>query len=114
MRISDWSSDVCSSDLLTLVGAGLADDLIVLRRGLDERVALLVRDQRRGDADRAAGVEDVDNRPLIGGRDLDRGMDAAGGGSPDEGDRRSAVSGRRVAVSVELGGRRVLKTKTKD
>src|SRR3546814_7321658 len=36
MRISDWSSDVCSSDLLALVaaGRGLAGLREVLRRGV--------------------------------------------------------------------------------
>src|SRR3546814_9559986 len=37
MRLSDWSSDVCSSDLLTLVGKSLYRELSVVRHfgGLD-------------------------------------------------------------------------------
>src|SRR3546814_4367082 len=38
MRISDWSSDVCSSDLAT--GPGVVGDLVVIDGG-DERVALV-------------------------------------------------------------------------
>src|SRR3546814_4275934 len=38
MRISDWSSDVCSSDLLQVVGAGLAQ----LRAGVAVREATQV------------------------------------------------------------------------
>ena len=40
----------------------------------DEIVADRVADQRRRDADRAAGVEHVDHRPVIGRRDAQRGV----------------------------------------
>src|SRR3546814_9805979 len=32
MRISDWSSDVCSSDLAVAAGAGMINDVYALRR----------------------------------------------------------------------------------
>src|SRR3546814_3070672 len=61
MRISDWSSDVCSSDLLT--------DLAVLGRDarrVDDRAALAVRHRverqhaRRRLGDAAEGADEVD------------------------------------------------------
>src|SRR3546814_13097366 len=42
MRISDWSSDVCSSDLRVLVGHNIAFDLAILRHEA-ERVRLAFR-----------------------------------------------------------------------
>src|SRR3546814_13562400 len=49
MRISDWSSDVCSSDLLDGVVAGLGMALATVRRGL-------VVGQRRGAVGRGVGL----------------------------------------------------------
>src|SRR3546814_4446289 len=53
MRISDWSSDVCSSDLpasaLALVGAGLADRLDVQAVELETRAVALHARQSRVD-----------------------------------------------------------------
>src|SRR3546814_9761779 len=48
MRISDWSSDVCSSDLVVLVGGRCADQLTV-EKDLDQVVARAVAE---GDARR--------------------------------------------------------------
>src|SRR3546814_5028794 len=43
MRISDWSSDVCSSDLALESGSGLGGQMIVERdRGCDRRLVILV------------------------------------------------------------------------
>src|SRR3546814_13578389 len=99
MRISDWSSDVCSSDLLAdhgdgLAGADVEGDVV------DHRLPLA------GDAERGGEVGDAQDR---------RGARHGGGGggahdSPLR-DRTSVVEGTSVAVRVELGGRRHL-TKT--
>src|SRR3546814_18509514 len=87
MRISDWISDVCSSDLRKLHGRA--------RRPL--------RPVRR-DAPR------LDHRIYPGGG---RGARAAPGGGRacprHGGDRKSAVLGKSVSVSVDLGGRRIIK-----
>src|SRR3546814_2112858 len=89
MRISDWSSDVCSSDLL--------------RR--THRPAR--RRPRR--AARVAG-------PCVpAARRLDRG--AVRPRPPDDHrprarlDRKSVVSGKSVSVRVDIGGRRIIKKK---
>src|SRR3546814_3656008 len=48
VRISDWSSDVCSSDLAAAAGAA----------GREERLALLEQDRRRHRADRPLAGRD--------------------------------------------------------
>src|SRR3546814_19585932 len=92
-RISDWSSDVCSSDLIVRL---VADDLCVFG-GVQvehERVFVVV-------------VIVVDALGNFGG-----------GGAGDQiwhfqtsGDRMSVVLGKGVSVSVDLGGRRIIKKK---
>src|SRR3546814_13354383 len=101
MRISDWSLDVCSSDL---VGIGLADlhgeSLIKSSRPGTEIAAYFVR--RTGPAGRAqrrapcpAACRRVASPPC-----LRRGTD-----------RKSGVSGRSGAVRGDPGGRRSLEKK---
>src|SRR3546814_15894143 len=92
MRISDWSSDVCSSDLLGQPG----------RRGPGTPVRLRARSRR------AAGWRRLQTRPGRG----------AGGGAVHldrsgrrEQDRKSVVEGKGVSVRVDLGGRRIIKKK---
>src|SRR3546814_17676063 len=90
MRISDWSSDVCSSDLLdgqTLLGHLLA-----------------AGDQNVPELPEALGVQDAVHgvhRAAVG---LE--LDAV---HPQ--DRKSVVSGKSVSVRVDLGGRRIIKKK---
>src|SRR3546814_17273958 len=78
MRISDWSSDVCSSDLLARTAPHLAR-------------------YRTGDADQISFRRVPAH--LFRGRGF-RGPD-----------RKSVVSGKSVSVRVDLGGRRLIKTK---
>src|SRR3546814_17687761 len=91
MRISDWSSDVCSSDLQRVVRHGL-------------------RAQRGVLAGRGAG-----GRPLrrLAGRGLFRRVDVQPGDRRQQGDRKSVVEGKSVSVRVDLGGRRIIKKKKK-
>src|SRR3546814_20743029 len=111
MRISDWSSDVCSSDL--------ADQ----RRALDRGGHLAVLDQvglrgrehelAAGDVDLAAAEIDGVEAALHRGDDLIRLAVAAqhvGVGHARQ-DRKSVVSGKSVYVRVDLGGRRFITKK---
>src|SRR3546814_13770635 len=85
MRISDWSSDVCSSDLLA--GGGQRQD---------DRYRPFVGDQVERAADHAGT-----NPPAIGRQvvaEINR-------------DRKSVVEGTSVSVRVDLGGRRIIKKK---
>src|SRR3546814_20351078 len=87
MRISDWSSDVCSSDLGPRPGA---------RGGGHCRARRLERAGRRPRYRRHRHPQ----------RFRDRLRQFRRRGEPD---RKSVVEGKSVSVSVELGGRRILK-----
>src|SRR3546814_14557889 len=91
MRISDWSSDVCSSDLQSRAVAHQA-----FERFLHQPLALGV--ERRG-----RFVEQQDRR-ITQQRARDRDPLAL----PD---RKSVEEGKSVSVRVDLGGRRILKKK---
>src|SRR3546814_5509959 len=88
MRISDWSSDVCSSDLL--------------RRGAD------VERLRRAERAIFAKAVPGDIIALFRQRKTALPLHHAQGRQRD---RKSVVSGRSVSVRVDLGGRRILKKK---
>src|SRR3546814_16145530 len=99
MRISDWSSDVCSSDL---VDAHLEEDVggtaaLGLREELNEHRA-------------------PDPVPPVPGVDRDR-LDVALVADDAQAriaeDRKSVVEGKSVAGRVDHGGRRNIKKKNK-
>src|SRR3546814_13637395 len=97
MRISDWSSDVCSSDLAAphIGGVETAHQIGGAFAGGEALVEVL-------------GVEEV----------IDENEGVARIGARVEPDRRSRQIGRascrgqRVSVRVDLGGRRIIKKKT--
>src|SRR3546814_18909779 len=99
MRISDWSSDVCSSDLLSLI----EDEL--KKRGVDYAILTgQTRDRRTPVKEFQSGKSQIF---LIS-------LKAGGVGlNLTEADRKSVVWGKRVSVSVDLGGRRIIKKKKK-
>src|SRR3546814_16839831 len=103
MRISDWSSDVCSSDLAT-------ESHGVLR--FDEEL-----DRSRGPVqrkfDERAQLEQ--GRRLLFGSIVEPGQlvechlaDHSDAGGRD---RKHVVSGKSVSVRVDFGGRRIIKKK---
>src|SRR3546814_12200826 len=105
MRISDWSSDVCSSDLLNATDTQLAAlqaramDLRTKLSGLEGRIVAAPEVEREYQAvtrDLASARAKYDEM-------LKRQMDAE--------DRKSVVWGKSVSVSVELGGGRIIKKK---
>src|SRR3546814_15771116 len=100
MRISDWSSDVCSSDLLA-VELGVAEEagtgaVLTVLRGFALAVEVLVTHPAG-----AAGDVEGDHDPVADG-DL------------GDLDRKSVVEGKSVSVRVDLGGRRIIKKKKKN
>src|SRR3546814_16644780 len=101
MRISDWSSDVCSSDLRSISGA--------CRSGSREPPARPVPQPDKFGAD----WEVFDSLRLRGtygtGFRIPNVPELFGGVA--EGDRKRVVSGKSVSVSVDLGGRRIIKKK---
>src|SRR3546814_16434218 len=103
MRISDWSSDVCSSDLAVAGarGGGRNPDAggrNALHRGSDRRA-------RRN----PAPVEQYDARRTAGQPARGRDRPAAIGAAQD---RKSVVLGNSFSVRVDLGGRRFFNKQT--
>src|SRR3546814_11612417 len=98
MRISDWSSDVCSSDLHPPRRA----------QGTDPSTSLCPAPGAHRTRGAPPGVA---GRPVLG---HDRGTDDPGAGAsarPFQGRpaRKSVVEGKSVSVRVELVGRRIIK-----
>src|SRR3546814_13488106 len=91
MRISDWSSDVCSSDLLLVMRLDLVGEKTHDR--VAEQLQFFVAHHP------ASGL-----LQKFVARELSR----ARSGS----DRKSAVLGKSVSVRVDHGGRRIIKQKT--
>src|SRR3546814_15481899 len=121
MRISDWSSDVCSSDLMSRVEA---DRVIVDRMNNDRASPGDLRGGRTA-AERIGKQIGAKAEPLEVGSD----------GQPSDQqqrhlvrhalsqlcvgqrrallqDRKSVVSGKSVSVRVDLGGSRIINKKT--
>src|SRR3546814_15050562 len=111
MRISDWSSDVCSSDLLDLDRFGIEDiarDRAEVADAVDEDA---VRRVEAAHTDRIAARR-IPVLTRIEGADAGAVAQHLGQRRRDlfvEQDRKSVVSETRVSVRVDLGGRLVIK-----
>src|SRR3546814_12461463 len=111
MRISDWSADVCSSDLSALNR---------LHGGFDiDHHALLQPARRMGtdshDFQLTIGGHLTHQRHHLGGADVqaDDHLAALHARHVFHQDRKSVVKGKSVSVRVDLGGPRSIKKKTK-
>src|SRR3546814_19496622 len=114
MRISDWSSDVCSSDLMRL--PELSAQLPVVRledagmaRQMAEYVLHGIVQASRQFSDYAALQQAGQWRQLPPIRYADWPVGIMGLGAID---RKSVVKGKSVSVRVDLGGRRIIKKQT--
>src|SRR3546814_13602343 len=102
MRISDWSSDVCSSDLgATDAAAAALSAAGILARVKGKILWCLTQSDLFAPALALAGL-DPDRVIYVEARDETSLLR----------DRKSVVSGKGVSVRVDLGGRRIIK-KTK-
>src|SRR3546814_11290633 len=99
MRISDWSSDVCSSDLTS--SAWPRASCASTGRRDEGRAACGAHRPRAGAPSPRRPVRRHPGRALA---EVDAAVRA---------DRKSVVSGKSVSVRVDLGGRRIIKQKTK-
>src|SRR3546814_15501341 len=109
MRISDWSSDVCSSDLLTLTGAVTYLDTRIREYTGYDGVPTIV-DFAGSDlpfAPRWNYSVDANFGPPIGAN----GKAILGSTVHGQSDRKSVVEGKSVSVSVDHGVRRIIKKK---
>src|SRR3546814_17575809 len=92
MRISDWSSDVCSSDLsLADLKTALGDTTPVEAEAAPREPKIDAQGRSYGTGRRKNAIARVWIKP---GRD-----------------RTSVVEGKSVSVRVDLGGRRIIKKK---
>src|SRR3546814_11946661 len=110
MRISDWSSDVCSSDLLTRSGCHGREPFLDAEQSAFMMLLLGKPAQRVFDNDDGA----IDDQTEVQGAEAHQiGRDASTH-HPEAGqqDRKSVVAGKSVSVRYGLGGPRILK-KTK-
>src|SRR3546814_19935288 len=102
MRISDWSSDVCSSDLCLGYGASINGtqclDTSLPGLHIDLFHTLCCPDQPQKSFRLAQGVASFHQFQPRGCFVIDR---------------KSVVSGKSVSVRVDLGGRRIIKKKKK-
>src|SRR3546814_13330099 len=100
MRISDWSSDVCSSDLLVLVL-----EIFDYEPELELHLRLQREVRRRG------FVTSLELEPVGGAAAIEAdGQQHERGVARDvRGDRQSVGEGKSVAVRGDLGGRSVIK-----
>src|SRR3546814_12398007 len=101
MRIRDWSSDVCSSDLARCSQSGTdfpssSSSLLLAGSQPDENSQCHYgHDRRQGDKRHETQSFDDGVSPSLGSRC-----------APD---RKSGVKGKSVSVRVDLGGRRIIK-----
>src|SRR3546814_19608925 len=103
MRISDWSSDVCSSDLPHRIQGG---------RHFETSIPGQIEFMRAAEAAGASWV--ILQPPPIKGipeRELVRFFGAVAERAQVPVDRKSGGSGKSVSVRLDLGGRRILKKK---
>src|SRR3546814_21194951 len=110
MRISDWSSDVCSSDL---AGDHTADHRVG-PRGVGVALGQAQGAGHHGvvgGGERKGGQSHFSLFPF-GCREPWGKSDSDPFFFPFPADRKSGVSGKRVSVGVDLGGRRSSKKKT--
>src|SRR3546814_12364335 len=104
MRISDWSSDVCSSDLLeNLKELVTALEEYETLGGFLEHISLVM--ENADDPNEAK----VSLMTLHAAKGLEFDVVFLPGWA--EGDRKSVVSGTSVSVRVDHGGRRLIKIK---
>src|SRR3546814_15310255 len=105
MRISDWSSDVCSSDLLDIADLNRHDVLLDIafgavkeaRNGVDPVERLVRRRAAKLFRQHAVIPTMIDRIKILI--------------LPDKPDRKSVVEGKSVSVRVDLGGRSIIKKK---
>src|SRR3546814_13920863 len=107
MRISDWSSDVCSSDLGRSGWSRRGPPSGVPRQGQAGRAAREDAPTEEGALECVVAVHAAATEP----GDLAGGVQALDRSPVRAEDRKSVGEGRSVAVSVDPGVRRIMKQK---
>src|SRR3546814_15118975 len=115
MRISDWSSGVCSSDLVDFITMGQYLQPTPKHADVEEFVTPAAFNAY-GSIARAKGFLQVASSPLTrssyhAGEDFAQMRAARAAKLAKVRDRKSAVQGKSVSVRVDLGGRGIIKKK---
>src|SRR3546814_19448464 len=108
MRISDWSSDVCSSDLRGPKARKVHRGRKAIPDRRATRVRRVPRDRRATPARKVPRV-----RRATPGRKAPKARRAIPARQAPK-DRQSVVKGTSVSVRVDLGGRRIITQKNKN
>src|SRR3546814_14114125 len=113
MRISDWSSDVCSSDLEVPGDAVFAEDLVDAAIFTDALQKAALRDRKLLCHGRACWLLLTNNTLQFVSRRVQRFFRsrACRRSSDHSGERKRAALGKRVTDSVDLGSRRSINKK---
>src|SRR3546814_14835097 len=113
MRISDWSSDVCSSDLTSRISLPQPPSSFALffapRFAMEISVLDCFDDNEGLRPGMVVGQRQMDMRAVSRRGHLREPFGRSAG--QRERDRKSAVSGKSVSVRVDLGGPRIIKKK---
>src|SRR3546814_21135179 len=102
MRISDWSSDVCSSDLANTWGYGAMTNSFNDIRNAKTLIIM---------GGYPAEAHPVSLQHLLEGKELNKANFIVIDPRFTRPDRKSVVTGRRVSVRVDLGGSLLIKNK---
>src|SRR3546814_15668003 len=111
MRISDWSSDVCSSDLAEHLTAAAGKQLFAIQRRRSRHRSVPIRERANYVSSavkprrRSATARPRAGRVLIRIKHARTHPFTLRSLRPD---RKTVVSGKRVSVRVDLGGRRII------
>src|SRR3546814_17060752 len=109
MRISDWSSDVCSSDLIKRQLSQYIQQPIVsvivnnFAGTFSQQVRIVGATERPASLPYRANMTLLDEMISVGG------LSEYAAGNKDSLERKSVVQGKSVSVRVDLGGRRIFK-----
>src|SRR3546814_15981996 len=109
MRISDWSSDVCSSDLRN---EHITHGKLPVERSEQHGTGSRAYGWRRNGGRSVATASPAMMRPEGAGADISRPM-ASNANHAWNSERKGVVEGKSVSVRVDLGGRRIIKQKKK-
>src|SRR3546814_13866935 len=107
MRISDWSSDVCSSDLDVAMSAEQGEAYQKLASSLTQQLKEALRK-------RDTTLLGVVLNTLLAWPDCCFRAETVRHPRPREVDRKSVVEGKSVSVRVALGGRSIIEKNIKD
>src|SRR3546814_16580151 len=102
MRISDWSSDVCSSDLTTASGHATTAGTQAANAATSATAAATAKTNAETAETNAETAEtNAETAATLASERVQK-------------DRKSVVAGKSVSVRVDLGGCRIIKKKNKN